>query len=70
MNNPYVNISEGYKQIREAATSKRKEENVKKIDLTDDNESTNIEDMNTDQKVELLSKVVADLFIKVNGGAE
>ncbi|MFK7681726.1 hypothetical protein [Priestia megaterium] len=68
--NAYMNISEGYQQIREAATSKRKEENVTKIDLTSGNESINVEDMNTDQKVELLSKVVADLFIKVNGGAE
>lgn len=70
MSNPYVNISEEYQQIREAAASKRKEENVTKIDLTGGNESINVEDMNTDQKVELLSKVVADLFIKVNGGAE
>jgi predicted Zn-dependent protease len=56
---PLKNISAGYEEIRKVKEAKKKEEKVQKIDLT------NGENMTTEQKLELLTKAVAELTIKL-----
>jgi hypothetical protein len=58
---PLKNISAGYEEIRKVKEAKKKaeQEKVQKIDLT------NGENMTTEQKLELLTKAVAELTIKL-----
>jgi hypothetical protein len=60
---PLKDISAGYEELRKAkeaeAKKKAEQEKVQKIDLT------NGENMTTEQKLELLTKAVAELTLKL-----
>lgn len=77
MANPLLNLITGYNELREQEEQKGNVEAKGSEELKTDTEADqqtvdekDVENLSVEEKVDLLSKVVQDLFIKVNGGVE
>ncbi|MCM3546590.1 hypothetical protein C2I27_16550 [Priestia megaterium] len=77
MANPLLNLITGYNELREQEEQKGNVETKGSEELKADTEADqqtvdekDVENLSVEEKVDLLSKVVQDLFIKVNGGVE
>ncbi|MEH7200801.1 hypothetical protein [Priestia megaterium] len=78
MANPLLNLIAGYNELREqeeqkgkAVETKGSEEVKYATDADQQNvDEKDVENLSVEEKIDLLSKVVQDLFTKINGGAE
>ncbi|WP_425203907.1 hypothetical protein [Priestia megaterium] len=77
MANPLLDLIAGYNELREQEEQKGNVETKGSEELKTDTEADqqtvdekDVENLSVEEKVDLLSKVVQDLFIKVNGGVE